>query len=148
MPLVVGKFNVSAVLLGIAVDWVGSLVSGLVYWLAVRGWLSFRGVADPEVARILETPELWPWSFQLVMLAVGLFWTGAGGFVAARVAKQLESAHAGAVGLTSCVLGLLAGVGTSPSWWFAIGSALSPPVGVLGGYLGRSTPRTTDARRS
>ncbi len=147
MRLSFEQFNVLAVVLGLMVDWVGSLLSGLVYWVAVRGWLSFRGVAEAEATRLLETPDLWPWTFQVVLLAIGLFWTMGGGFAAARAAKRQEVAHAGAVGLISCLLGLVASVGTPPSWWFAIGSALTPPVAVLGGYLARSMTGTTEAQR-
>ncbi len=135
MRLTVGRFNVVAVLLGIGADWIGTVIASIVCSSALAVWLSVQGVAEDEIRRLLSAPASWPPRFQLLMVIVGLCWTGVGGFVAAKVAKQREIVHAAAVGVASCVTGLLLEHGTLPLWWWVMGYGFVLPVSALGGYV-------------
>ena len=125
-----------AILAGWATDWAGSLLFFAVLTAIVAG----DGASPEQVAALMtDSPEL-----QLATFAVGLAFTGVGGYVAAAVAGERHIEHAAAAGILSLGLGLLltlAGGGGSPAWLQAAGYLLTVPIAAFGGYYRMATER-------
>jgi ABC-type branched-subunit amino acid transport system permease subunit len=92
-------------------------------------------LTEEAIREILTSPE------HLVILGVvGALCTVLGGYVAGRIAKDIEIKHGALVGLGSLVLvtleGMMSGQSTSyPVWFEVLGYLIAVPVGMVGGYV-------------
>ncbi len=126
---------VKAILLGLAVDVVGTIVAGSV--IAI-GWgiaLGAGGASPEAIDRFFRESS----AFQWVGLATGLAFTGLGAYVAARIANRSEYRFALMLGLCSLAFGELVlshmGGGDYPEWARLVGNVLTLPVAFAGGHL-------------
>jgi hypothetical protein len=130
--------KLAAVAVGVAVDILGSLVIGLVAFVATADGQSLTEPVD-----MLDRFG----TFGLVlMLAVGTAQTGLGGFVAGRIAKVNYVRHGLAVGVCTLVFGMLSALGPDsglPMWYVVSGFVATLPVSALGGYLASGLPART-----
>jgi branched-subunit amino acid ABC-type transport system permease component len=149
------NLNVKAVVIGTAVDILGtliaSLVIGVVWGLA---YAASKGGGTPpnpeEMAKLFQTS----FSFLLASLVLGLVFVMVGGFVAAHLARRAELPNALAMGFLSLILaGVMVVISpdAGPAWYAATGIILTVPAALLGGYLRLQTrsqegfrPRTSD----
>ena len=126
--------NVKAVAIGVAVDWIGTMVVSTVIGTVAGILLAVRGASLEQ----LPTQLAGSVSFLLTSGFFGLLCTAAGGFVAAHIARGKEMRHAFAMGVFSLLSGLLvAAIASDPSplWYRLIFSLLVIPCALLGGYL-------------
>ena len=125
-----------AVAVGIAVDIIGSIIIGIVGFIATAD-------GEPITAPLDMEQRFGTFGLGL-MLVVGLVQTGIGGFVAARLAKTNYIRHGLAVGIFGLAFGLLSEMGGEPSgmpdWYAPISYAAVLPVSALGGYLASGVP--------
>jgi hypothetical protein len=126
---------VKAILLGLTVDVVGTIVAGSV--IAI-GWgiaLGAGGARPEEIDRFFREST----AFQWVGLCTGLAFTGLGAFVAARIANRSEYRFALMLGLCSLAFGELVlghiAEGDYPEWARLVGNVLMLPVAFVGGHL-------------
>ncbi|NOU99311.1 hypothetical protein [Paenibacillus planticolens] len=130
------KFHFLGVLLGVAVDNLGTLVS-----TAVFGSLYFGNspVSEQDVNALYSNTGL-----ILLFLVIGLFWSFLGGYVAARVAKRAEYFNAACIGVIGAAIGfdsMLRNTGV-PLWYELVGFFAIVPVSLLGGYLALKRNKT------
>jgi hypothetical protein len=123
------KFHFLGVLLGVAVDNLGTLVS-----TALFGSLYFGNgpVNEQDVNGLYSNAVL-----LLLFLVIGLFWSFLGGYVAARVAKRAEYFNAACIGVIGAAIGfdsMLSNNGI-PLWYELVGFFAIVPISLLGGYL-------------
>ena len=127
------RVELRALLAGVAADWLGTLLTAPVLWVAF-------GVGpetlDSRIRELLAAPE-----FIISATMHGSFFTALGGYVAARLAPDDPLRHALIVGALSLVLAIL--MATSPSegpraaWWVdVLGYVLALPAAAAGGWLG------------
>lgn len=115
----------------------------LVFEVIIVSIVGSDGAAQAEIASRLNASL----GLQLSMLVVGLSFTGIGGYVAARLAKQQQLRNAAYVGClslaTSAGLSLLAEPSSSvtPLWLDALGYVLVVPAALLGGWFRTSAER-------
>ena len=132
------KINSKAVLLGILVDIVGSFTLGLLVIMILLGiYYASQGIPVDEMETYMKTdiPSLF------ITIAIGLYFTFLGGFVAGRVAKSDEVLHASIVGIAGVLLLLFFWNESSPGVNL-IGLTFTIPVAMLGGKL--SIKKLTD----
>jgi hypothetical protein len=123
------KINSKAVLLGIAVDIVGSLTLGLLIMMILLGiYYASQGIPADEMETYMKNdiPSLF------ITIAIGLYFTFLGGFVAGRVAKSDEVLNASIVGIAGVLL-LLFFWNESPLGVNLIGVTFTIPVAMFGG---------------
>ena len=131
--------NIKAVLLGSLVDIGGTLVSGIIYLLALYIAILIRQ-AGMEGAEELSIEQITNGTgFQLAALIIGLGYTLLGGFVAASVAKGEKMLQAGVMGGISLLLSLFF-LDADHIWYDIISLLLTLPVALLGGYLATEEP--------
>jgi hypothetical protein len=125
--------NTKAIIFGCLADIAGTALFSLVFGMMMTIRATMRGV-DAEAA----SRALIEWSSTVHGIAFslffGLFFTGFGGYVAARVAKNGMLLNSAFVGSMSILVGLLF-MGGSPITVTIISLALSIPIALLGGYL-------------
>ncbi|OCT12444.1 hypothetical protein A8709_31965 [Paenibacillus pectinilyticus] len=131
----VRKFHFIAVVLGLAVDNIGTLLSsGLI------GSLFFANSTEQDVSAIYSNAAL-----MIFLLVLGLFWTFLGGFLTAKVAKRGELFNAAIIGVIGAGIGfdsILTNDGV-PLWYEWIGFVAIVPVALIGGYLALKRKKTT-----
>ncbi|MDD9267537.1 hypothetical protein ACFPES_10930 [Paenibacillus sp. GCM10023248] len=123
------KFHFLGVLLGVAVDNLGTLFTS-----AIIGTLYFGSgpVNEQDVNAVYSNAAL-----LLLLLLIGLFWSFLGGFVAAKVAKRAEYFNAACIGVIGAAIGfdsMLTNDGI-PLWYELVGFFAIVPISLLGGYL-------------
>jgi hypothetical protein len=119
-----------AITVGIAVDICGSIIIGIVAFIATADGESLAGPLDMQ--------ERFGTFGLALMLVVGIAQTGLGAFVAGRMARVHYVRHGLAVGLFGLVFGVLSGMGGNdgmPEWYDPISYVAVLPVSALGGYL-------------
>ena len=125
--------NAKAIIFGCLADIAGTALFSLVFGMMMTIRATMRGV-DAETA----SRALIEWSSTVHGIAFslffGLFFTGFGGYIAARVAKNGMLLNSAFVGSMSILAGLLF-MGGSPIMVTIISLALSIPIALLGGYL-------------
>lgn len=123
------KFHFLGVLLGVAVDNLGTLIS-----TALIGGIYFanRPVDEQDVSVIYSNVGL-----LLLLLVVGLFWSFLGGFIAAKVAKRAEYFNAAIIGVIGAAIGFdsMLTNDSIPLWYELIGFVVIVPVSLLGGFV-------------
>ncbi|WNR42539.1 hypothetical protein [Paenibacillus roseipurpureus] len=125
----VRKFHFLAVVLGIAVDNIGTLISsGLIGSL----YFSMRPELEQDVSAIYSNVAL-----MLFLLIVGLFWTFLGSYLTAKVAKRAELFNAAIIGVIGAGIGFdsILTNDVIPVWYEWVGFIAIIPVALLGGYL-------------
>lgn len=76
--------------------------------------------------------------YLLTSLLLGTFSTVLGGYIAARIAKNLPLFNAFAVGLVGIAAAILLGGQSDSPWWFsAFGYISTIPAAIVGGWLSR-----------
>lgn len=123
------KINIKAVLLGILVDIAGTLTLGLlIIGLLLSIYFVSQGIPFDEMETYMQNdvPSIF------LTIAVGLYFTFLGGFVAGRVAKSDEILNSSIVGIIG-VLFILLFWNESSFWQNIIGLIFTIPVAVLGG---------------
>ncbi len=127
------RVELRALMAGVAADWLGTLLTA-----GLLGVAFGVGPDTPEsrIQELLAAPE-----FILSATLHGSFFTGLGGYVAARLAPADPLRHAVIVGALALVLGILLatapGEGPQPAWWVdALGLLLAVPAAAAGGWLG------------
>ena len=136
-----------AVGIGVAVDWVATLIASTLVAATAATIAESRGRnadnadnAEQYIEQLQASPD-----FMLTFTLVGLLCVSFGAFVAARRAGHSELRHGALVGVGSVVLGLLmeslqtppevSAEIWSPTWLRVLGYALVIPFGLLGGAL-------------
>ncbi len=125
------KINRKAVLLGILVDVIGSFTLGLLILMILLGiYYASKGIPVDEMETYMQNdiPSLF------ITIAVGLYFTFLGGFVAGRVAKSDEVLNASVVGIAGVLLLLFFWDESAPGVNL-IGLTFTIPVAMLGGKL-------------
>lgn len=126
---------VKAILVGLVVDIVGSVVGGTILVIAWGIVLGAGGATGEEVTRFFRESS----TFQWVSLSTGLAFTALGAYVAARIANRSEYRIALMLGLCSLASSELMlrflSSGDYPEWARLVGNLLVLPVAFLGGHL-------------
>lgn len=136
----VGIFSgvqVRPIIAGVVVDYVATLLAGIVYLSIFFGKeITEQGdLSEEAINEILTSPE-----HLLILGVVGTLCTALGGYIAGRMAKDFEIKHGALVGLGSLILVTLeqtmAGQSASyPLWFEILGYLIAVPAGALGGYV-------------
>lgn len=130
------KFSVKAVVIGLLIDIGGTLGVGFLVGVFVGIYLIVKGVPPDRMEEAIYSS----FGFLLLSLIIGLFFTGLGGYIAAKIAKTAELKHAFVVGLLSTLTGMLYIVLSSnpgPPAYNIVALTLAIPIAVLGGYLAK-----------
>lgn len=139
------RFNVRAIALGALVMIALDLLTGAVSYVVFGGGDLPVGATPQEVRAVAETLQQND-GYLLTALVFGTATTVLGGYVTARMARQLPLLNALALGVLAVGIGVvLSGPGGSPLWFDALGYLIVIPAAILGGYLGRragSGPQT------
>jgi hypothetical protein len=134
-----------AVLAGVAADYLLTLVATLVLLTLVLAAFAVRG---GDVENVDPTLLLGDQLFLATYAVLGTACTGAGGYVAARIAGRDHHRHAMAMGVLS--LGLAAGLSlideaTTPMWYTTAAFLLMVPAAALGGHIAARRAAATQA---
>lgn len=128
----------SAVLIGSAVDISGSAIAAAFIGVVAATVLRAPGQSvDQLQSRLIAST-----GFLVTELVIGLAFSAAGAWVAARIARRRELLHAALTAVVCAALGILfMGLVHSnpvPLWYRIAGYVLVLPVAVLGGVLARA----------
>ena len=125
----------------IAAGWLTDLGLSLLFFMILAGIVGGEGASPEDVARRMNSSV----ELMVATLAVGLAFTGIGGYVAAALAKRRHVQHAVAVGLLSLGLGLsglaAGGENSQPMWLTLAGIVFTLPFAAFGGYYRRQTEK-------
>ncbi len=128
-------FKWTAIIIGSATYIVGTIVATFVVGVAAGIALTIAGEPPVDLELLTNT------SFLIAELAVILGVSCLGGFVAARLAKRAELAHAAAMALICLGLGLLVARAMPnrllPAWYLIARDLLVVPAALFGGVLAR-----------
>lgn len=132
----VRKFHFLAVVLGIAVDNIGTLLSS-----GVIGSFYFANRPSQEQDVNLIYGNVALMSFLLI---VGLFWTFLGSYLTAKVAKRAEYFNAAIIGVIGAGIGFdsILTNDVIPLWYEWIGFIAIVPIALLGGYVALKRKKT------
>ncbi len=117
-----------AVIAGALVDNLGTMFSMSLLILA----LSSTGLQESAVAERMKSM-----SGLLLSLIIGLGWTTAGGYAAARMAKRGELLHGALVAVIGVILALIFREEGVPVWFEIAGLVCMLPAGMSGGHLAK-----------
>ena len=124
----VRQLNVKAILWGVLVDTLGTLIVATALFFAMAA----AGIPESEVkARIRGLSGL------ALMLILGLSGTLIGGYVAGRTARRIEILHGAIVGGIGLLLGLFFREPNLPLWYEIVSLTAMIPIGMAGGYIAR-----------
>ena len=145
-PVPSGRFRWRPVLLGgFVVDYLGSILAGVVLGVGFTLFEVARGAAPNEAAQQLQNAPGFLW----LIRGIGVSLTFLGGYVAARRAGTRFLLHACAAGAIPLVLVavrrlLLPSVASAPMWITSLSYVVQVPVAAAGGWLAarRSTRRS------
>lgn len=132
------KLNVKAILIGTAIDIIGSTVFSILFMISIGITMGVLGVKPEQISKALSE-NAHSLRMLIVSMIIGFGFTMLGGYWAARIANRDEIRHAFAVGALSEVLGIVFVAFSSakpfPLWYSAVSYALLIPVACLGGYF-------------
>ena len=114
-----------AVIAGALVDNLGTMFSMSLLIMA----LASTGLQESEVSGRMKNL-----SGLLLSLIIGLGWTMAGGYTAARMAKRDELLHGALVAVVGIVIALVFREKGIPVWFEILGLVCMLPAGMAGGY--------------
>jgi len=132
----VSDLKLRAVVAGLLVDTAGTLVVALLLNAVVA---VVTGATTPEDLATIFAGSV---ELQTVQLALGIWMTLLGAYVAARMVPGAERLHAFAVGVASTGLGFLfvfSAPEAAPFWMQAAGLILTIPAAYAGGEIRRAT---------
>ena len=131
------RFSVKAIMCGALVMVVLDLLTGVVSYMVFGGDALQPGATQDEIRAVAEQVQQND-TYLLTALLLGTLTTMLGGYVTARLARQVPLLNACAFGVVGILVGvLLSGPGDSPVWFNAIGYLSIIPAAIAGGYLGR-----------
>lgn len=140
--LFVKGFNIKAIVIGALGMLMLDVMTGIVSFVVFSGDALPAGATQDEIRAVAEVVAQSD-GYLLVGLVLGTFSTVLGGYVAARVAKNLPLLNACAVGVVGIAVGaLIGGQGESPWWFDAIGYLSTVPAAIVGGFLGKRAMKT------
>lgn len=127
------KINIKAILIGFAIDFLGSIITGMIimFQLIIYNVL----LNGNNFENIIESNSVY-----LLFFLIGIMITILAGYVAGRNAKVEEIKHAAIVGIISNILGIflfISSAGKSPIWYYISSIILVIPAAMLGGYCSR-----------
>ena len=133
--------RIRAIVVGVVVDWVGTVFATVAIMFGVGVVLAVRLGADADIDEQMNAIVV-SREFALLMAFVGTAFVSIGGFFAGIIARQEEIKHATIMGLISLALGAatqLLPIEEPPVWnpvWFQFLSiAVVVPAAVFGGFL-------------
>jgi hypothetical protein len=131
------SLSIKAIAVGALIDIGGSMVVGGAYTLVYALLLASQNVPPEELQRrVLADP-----AYYVITLLMGLAFMAVGAYVAGRIARVREMAHALWVGLVAVIVSvpLVAAADTSayPSWYLPVSFALTIPAALVGGQIAR-----------
>ena len=133
------RISIKALLVGAAVDLVGSSLFGLIWGFCVA--VIKAGQGDTFSEKSFYSME--PWAL-LIVSFIGLCYTALGGYVAAMMAKRSHLLHGAIIGGLSFPL-LLVGSSALPLWYQILSYLGVIPFGILGGMLAQRHHRASSA---
>ncbi|NMM12473.1 MAG: hypothetical protein HHJ17_02870 [Rhodoferax sp.] len=133
------RFNLKAVAIGTLTMLALDLLTGVVSFIVFSGDSLTSGATQSEITaagKIIEQND----GYLLFGLLLGSLSTVIGGYIAARIARNLPLFNAFAVGVVGIAAGiLLGGQSESPEWFNAVGYISTIPAAIAGGWLARNT---------
>ena len=99
---------VMAVIAGVLIDLLGSIIIAVLIGFALGFYLLSQGVAESELEAVL-TASLTQLPWNVALIALGAAISVLAGFVTAKIAKHDVYAYAGAVGCISGIFGFWTG---------------------------------------
>lgn len=140
------KIIAKAVILGVLVDWGGTLLATLVLGVALGVVMAVQGNYSPSY---MEKAIIFP------SLVIGFGFTLLGGYIAGRTARQAHLLHGALVGAIGLLLSLLLYLfrpslyASFPLWYNVLSFAGIIPIAMAGGHLaGRRAKRNECAGQS
>lgn len=133
------RISIKALLVGAAVDLVGSSLFGLIWGFCVA--VIKAGQGDTFSEKSFYSMD--PWAL-LIVLLIGLCYTALGGYVAAVIAKRSPLLHGAIIGGLTLPW-FLVGTSAVPSWYLVVGVLGVIPFGILGGMLSQRRQRASSA---
>ena len=131
------RFSVRAIVCGALVMVTLDLLTGVVSYMVFGGDALPAGASSDDIKAVAELVQQND-AYLLSALVFGTLTTVFGGYVTARLARQLPLLNACALGVIGIAVGfLLGGPGASPAWFDAIGYLSIVPAAIVGGYWGR-----------
>lgn len=138
------RFSAKAIIFGALVMVALDLLTGVVSYMVFGGDALQPGATQEEIRAVAELVQQND-GYLLSALVFGTLTTVLGGYVTARLARQLPLLNACALGVLGIGVGIvMSGPGASPVWFDAIGYFSVVPAAIAGGYLGRRA-RKADA---
>lgn len=134
------NIHLKAIVSGTLFDIVGTIVFGSIFTFVAAIPYSSAGFDPVDIEQHLRGSFL----FQFLNIVNGLFFTGMGSYLAARLAKVSMMKHALLTGITSLIIALfvIAFVpGTFVEWYDMATLLLMLPAAALGGHIRRSYVR-------
>lgn len=128
------SIKIKAVAVGLLTDIVGSVAVGVALAVFIAVVASNSGDTSPEHLVGLRANTY----LKLIGLLGTTFFTGFGGYIAARLSLPNGFSNSLAVGLLSILLGLVLAVstpGTTPIWKLLFGLILTVPAALAGGII-------------
>jgi hypothetical protein len=126
--------SIRAVAIGVLVDLAGSVATGVALGIFVAIIAASTHTLSPEHMAALRNT----FSVKLLGLVGTTFFTGLGGYVAARKTLPNGLVNSLAVGLVSLCLGISLAIlvpGVTPLWKLIAGVILTVPAACVGGYV-------------
>ncbi len=130
-------FSIKAVFVGWLVDMLGTFIVAGVIGVIAGLMLGASGTTPQQIESELAGAT----GLQILSLFVGLFFTGLGGYIAARVGNTSEMMHAFATGILALLTGILLtaampeSTSQLPRWYQAASWILTLPSALMGGYV-------------
>lgn len=131
------RFNIRAIVVGSLSILALDIVTGVAMFTFFAGNTLTSGATQEEISAVANVIEHNS-DFLLASLLLGTFSTVLGGYIAARIAKNLPLFNAFAVGVVGIAAAiLLGGQNGSPGWFNAVGYISTIPAAIVGGWLAR-----------
>ena len=131
------RFSAKAIATGTFVAFALDLLTGIVSLMIFSGDALQAGATQDEIRAASELVQQND-AYLFAALVLGTLTTVVGGYVTARLARQLPLLNACAMGVLGVGLGiLLSSQSESPLWLDIFGTLVTLPAAIAGGYWGR-----------
>lgn len=141
-----GLISIKAIIVGFLSDFVASTVFSILLSFLAAIIIAGKGYGGEELEKMLFT-VMKDTPYRLFSLVAGLGFTMLGGYIAARLAKNGEIFHAGAVGVLNIIFGLYF-LPLHFTWYNLLAFTLILPAAVIGGKIAkerRLNPKLIDS---
>ena len=136
------RFSAKAIVFGALVMIALDLLTGVVSYFLFGGDALRAGATQDEIRAVAELLRQND-GYLLTALVFGTLTTVLGGYVTARLARQVPLLNACALGVLGIGIGIvMGGPGQNPLWFDAIGTLAIVPAAIAGGFLGRRARKT------